>query len=250
MKLIHNFKSPNFNERKSKDIKLIIIHYTAIKGINNSIKYLCSKKNKVSSHYLISKNGEIFSLVSEKKRAWHAGQSYWRGARDINSVSIGIGLDYVPDINNKKSYSKRLIKSLSYLINKLTIKYKILSNNVLGHSDISPYRKIDPGFNFPWKQFYCKKLDNIHNSHKILRIQKLLKKWFSKNKFNSNKKVILFMLDYIGYDISLALLKKKFFKNLMIAYLSRYHLNKNIIIDEKNLINNMQLHFINILLTK
>ena len=102
MKLIHNFKSPNFNERRSEEVKFIIIHYTAIKGELNSIKYLCSKKNKVSSHFLISKKGEIYSLVSEKKRAWHAGQSYWKGQKDINSISIGIELDYVPDIKNKK----------------------------------------------------------------------------------------------------------------------------------------------------
>ena len=80
MKLIHNFKSPNYNERNSKNVELIIIHYTALKSANDSIRYLCSKKTGVSSHYLISINGDIYSLVSEKKRAWHAGQSYWRGS--------------------------------------------------------------------------------------------------------------------------------------------------------------------------
>ena len=94
MKLIHNFKSPNFNERKSNNIKVIVIHYTALDSISNSLKHLCSKKNKVSSHYLISQSGKIYSLVSEKKRAWHAGKSYWKGVTDINSISIGIELDY------------------------------------------------------------------------------------------------------------------------------------------------------------
>ena len=68
MKLIHKFKSPNFNERKSKEINFIIIHYTALKSISESIEYLCNKKNKVSSHYLISKRGEIYNLVDEDKK--------------------------------------------------------------------------------------------------------------------------------------------------------------------------------------
>ena len=97
MKYIHKFKSLNFNKRKSKEIKFIIIHYTALKSISESIKYLCEKNNKVSSHYIISKKGEIYNLVSEKKRAWHAGASYWNGLKDINSSSIGIELDYLPD---------------------------------------------------------------------------------------------------------------------------------------------------------
>ena len=105
MKLIHNFKSPNFNDRKSNNIELIIIHYTALSSISKSRKYLCSPENKVSCHYLISQNGKIYSLVSEKKRAWHAGQSYWDGKTDINSISIGIELDYSPlDSNNKFSF--------------------------------------------------------------------------------------------------------------------------------------------------
>ena len=245
MKLIHNFKSPNFDERGPEDIKLIIIHYTAIKSVSDSIKYLCSKKNKVSSHFLISKKGEIYSLVPVKKRAWHAGQSYWRGQKNINSISIGIELDYIPNVNNNKEYSIRLIKSLYFLINKLVTKYRVPINNILGHSDIAPYRKIDPGFNFPWKFYENKKIIFcIQKSQKIIKIQSLMKKWFIKNNFCSNNKKILFMLDYIGYDISLALLKNNFFQKLVLAYLSRYQLNK------KYMISNLELHFINIMLTK
>ena len=244
MKLIHNFKSPNYNERKSNDIKLIIIHYTAIKGVSNSIKYLCSKKNRVSSHFVISNRGEIYSLVSLKKRAWHAGQSYWNGQKDINSISIGIELDYVPDTNNKKKYGSDLIRSLLFLINKLVIKYRISPYDILAHSDISPYRKVDPGINFPWKFFEKKKIIFlIDKSEKIKKTQKLLIKWFIKNKF-SNKKKVLLMLDYLGYDISLALLKKEFFQKLISVYSSRYQLKNN------NLICHIELHFINSMLTK
>ena len=245
MKLIHKFKSPNFNKRKSKSIKLVIIHYTAIKGVTNAIKYLCSKKNNVSSHYLISKKGKIYSLVSEKKRAWHAGQSYWGGQKDINSISIGIELDYIPSINDGSDYSRNLIKSLSFLINRIVSKYNIQPKNILGHSDISPYRKIDPGLSFPWKFFEDKRIVLcIDHSEKIKKIQKSLKTWFIVNRFISNKQKLLFMLDYIGYDISLALLKREFFQKLIFVYLSRYNIEK------KDIIRNVELHFINIMLTK
>ena len=147
MKLIHKFKSPNFNTRKSKEINFIIIHYTALKSISESIEYLCNKKNKVSSHYLISKRGEIYNLVDEDKRAWHAGKSYWKGNTDINSSSIGIELDYFPDKKNTK-YTRNLLNSLIKLLKKIIKKYNISKDHILGHSDISPYRKIDPGLNF------------------------------------------------------------------------------------------------------
>ena len=157
MKLIHNFKSPNFDDRKSNNIEIIVIHYTALSSISNSLKYLCSKKNKVSSHYIISQEGKIYSLVSEKKRAWHAGQSYWRGNTDINSISIGIELDFSPsDINNK--FTLKLNSALIFLLTKLLKKYRISNENILGHSDIAPYRKIDPGKYFPWQMLENKKL--------------------------------------------------------------------------------------------
>ena len=132
MKLIHNFKSPNFNDRKSNNIEIIVIHYTALSSISNSLKYLCSKKNKVSSHYLISQEGKIYSLVSERKRAWHAGQSYWRGNTDINSISIGIELDYSPSYKNNK-FTLKLNSSLIFLLKKLIKKYRISTENILGH---------------------------------------------------------------------------------------------------------------------
>ena len=94
MKFINKYISVNFNLRKKgHKIKYIILHYTAIKSDYEAIKHLIDKKNKVSSHFLINKKGKIFSLVDLKKRAWHAGRSFWKGDRDINSNSIGIELD-------------------------------------------------------------------------------------------------------------------------------------------------------------
>ena len=94
MKLIEDFKSPNFNNRKDKSaIRYIILHYTALNTYKEALEHMCNKKNKVSSHFLISKKGQIFYIVKISKRAWHAGKSYWKGSEDLNSSSIGIEID-------------------------------------------------------------------------------------------------------------------------------------------------------------
>ncbi len=250
MKLIHNFKSPNFNDRKSNNIEIIVIHYTALSSISNSLKHLCSKKNKVSSHYLISQEGKIYNLVSEKKRAWHAGQSYWRGNTDINSISIGIELDFSPlHINNK--FSLKLNSSLIFLLKKLLKKYRISNENILGHSDIAPYRKIDPGKYFPWQMLENKKLSfrpQLLNQSDITN--NLKKEWLNKNKLNSMKKKILFMLNFIGYDTSLALKNKTYFDQLINAYSSHYRIYKNHYYNKKKIFDVIEVHFLNIILTK
>ena len=250
MKLIHNFKSPNYNERKSNNIEIIVIHYTALDSISNALKYLCSKKNKVSSHYLISQSGEIYSLVSEKKRAWHAGYSYWRGNTDINSTSIGIELDYSSSDKNNK-FSLKINSALIFLLKKLLKKYKIRTENILGHSDIAPYRKIDPGKHFPWQILENKKL-----SYKVQLINrssinnKLINESFNNNKFNSTKKKILFMLNFIGYDISLAIKNKIYFNQLIDAYSNHYRIYKNYYYNKKKIFDVIEVHFLNIILTK
>ena len=117
-------------------------------SIDESINFLCKAENKVSCHYIISQTGKIYNLVNEKKRAWHAGQSYWLEEKDLNSASIGIELDFSPNHNNSK-FSKLLIEALIELIFELSKKYKINKKNILGHSDIaligrSIRRKISP----------------------------------------------------------------------------------------------------------
>ena len=213
MKLINKFKSPNYNKRESKKIKYLIIHYTALKNCSESLKYLCNKSKKVSSHYLISQQGDIYNLVSEKMRAWHAGISYWKNETDINSTSIGIELDYSPNHKNN-IFTKKMIKSLINLLKILKKKYNINNNNILGHSDIAPYRKLDPGPQFPWKKLT--KFDLIYfpltkNNKKKLNLEA----WFKKNKLTRKKNISLFILGYIGYDISLGMKKSNFFQYLI-----------------------------------
>lgn len=159
MKFINKYKSLNYDKRcKRLSIKYIIIHYTAMRTDVEAINYLCDKNNQVSSHFLINRIGKIFNLVNVNYRAWHAGKSYWKKERDINSNSIGIEIDnsgYNLDFENYNSLQFKAIVKLLIFLKK---KYKIKSHNILAHSDISPYRKIDPGEKFPWNELSSKKI--------------------------------------------------------------------------------------------
>ena len=242
MKLIHKFKSPSFNKRKAKHIKYIVVHYTALKDINESINYLCNPLNKVSAHFLISKVGEIYNLVDLNQRAWHAGYSYWNGDIDINSLSIGIELDYFPSQKNK--FSNKMINSLNDLLLKLMKKYKISYGNILGHSDIAPYRKVDPGKKFPWhKLIHKNNLTTNTKKNKFLN-KTLIIKWLKKN-ITTKKRSVIFMLAYIGYNVQPSIDSNKDLKILISAYQMRYNqINITGKVDERTF-NLIIKHFIN-----
>ncbi len=148
----NKFKSENYDQRKF-NISMIILHYTETKTFEEALHLLTSKKRKVSSHFLIDKNGDIFNIVNLDKRAWHAGESMWKNYQDINSRSIGIEIVNSGEKVKEKFTNKQII-SITNLIIKLMQKYKI--KYILGHSDIAPKRKIDPGVFFPWKLLYKK----------------------------------------------------------------------------------------------
>ena len=243
MKLISKFKSKNFDSRKLKDISYIIIHYTALNNIDEAIKFLCNPSKKVSCHYLISKDGKIYNLVHDKKRAWHAGKSYWQGNHDMNSRSIGIELDFNPKIN--KRFNAILIKSLINLTMRLKKKYNIDDKNILGHSDVAPYRKIDPGKHFPWIQFANLGIVFFPRPIKKKYI-KMIEDWFKKIGFYSQKNKILFMLSYIGYEIEPSLKNNYNYKKLIDAYFSHYGKKRNL---NKNKYNLIRSHFLNQFLT-
>ena len=247
MKYINKYKSPNYNSRNSSKIKLIIIHYTALKNTTDGISYLCNKVNKVSSHYFISQDGTVYSLVDEKFRAWHAGQSYWEGRTDINSISIGIELDYSPYGKNNK-YSKKMIFSLIKLLIKIQKKYEISKNHILAHSDVAPFRKKDPGKHFPWKLLYSSNI--ILKFDKIRKTDKhIIEKWFDYYNFNSKKKIIIFILSMIGYDTRNVHENPILYNKLINAYKIRY-LNKGDKKSNKLIYNTLIIHLINFLLTK
>ena len=125
MKFITTYKSPNYDLRKSKSIiKYIILHYTAMRSLKETIKLLCDKKSKVSAHYLVTKRGKIYKMVDEKNRAWHAGKSCWKGTKDINSYSIGIELENSGHHINFENYTRIQIYQLISLIKHIKKKYK------------------------------------------------------------------------------------------------------------------------------
>ena len=151
----YNFSIP---KRSKKRIKFIIIHYTGMKAESTAIKRLQDPKSKVSSHYYVKKNGNLLNLVPDLYEAWHAGKSRWKNFKSLNKNSIGIEITNPGHDYGYKSFSSKQITSLKKLLKYLIKKYRINHKNILGHSDISPDRKKDPGEKFPWRELAQNKL--------------------------------------------------------------------------------------------
>ena len=157
--------SPNFDQRKrpSKSIKFLVIHYTGMQSERESIIRLCNPKYRVSSHFVINQNGKIYRLVQDYQTAWHAGKSCWGKYKNLNKNSIGIELVNKGHEFDYTNFKKKQLSSLIKICKILIKKYKIKKRNIVGHSDISPLRKIDPGEKFPWKELADKKIGIWHN---------------------------------------------------------------------------------------
>ena len=157
--------SPNFNTKKRSRsmIKYLIYHYTGMKSEIAAIKKLTNLNSKVSCHYLIKFNGEIVRIVPDLYVAWHAGISSWRKDVFLNSNSIGIEISNPGHEYGYSNFNHKQIISVLSLSKKLIKKYKIKKENILGHSDIAPLRKKDPGEKFPWKLLNKKKICLWHN---------------------------------------------------------------------------------------
>ena len=189
--------SPNFDpkKRKTNQIKFLIFHYTGMKTEKAAIDRLTDIKSRVSAHYLIKQNGEIITLVPDLYTAWHAGKSVWKNYSYLNKDSIGIEIvNPGHDINYKK-FSKIQLAALVRLSKFLIKKYRINLKNILGHSDIAPERKKDPGEKFPWKLLSKKKIGYWHN----LNQNELIK---NRNLKTSSKEKNLFLTNLfkIGYQ--------------------------------------------------
>ncbi len=137
--------SPNFDERRPN---WIIIHHTSNDNVDDALRTLTDPARAVSAHYLIARDGKIIQLVDERRRAWHAGASYWGGGSDINSASIGIELDN----NGAEPFPETQIAALLTLLRDLSARYEIPATNYLGHADVAPRRKTDPSRYFPWQR--------------------------------------------------------------------------------------------------
>ncbi len=150
--------SPNFNIKKKRNINFVIIHYTGMLPIKKTIEKFKDSKSKVSCHWLISSKGKIYKIVDEKNEAWHCGKSRWKKFINLNKCSVGIELDNPGHGSSYKTFPNTQMNALAFLLKKILVKYNINNKNVLGHSDISPERKLDPGEFFDWHYLAKKKL--------------------------------------------------------------------------------------------
>jgi len=143
--------SPNFEPRRAEVIDMLVLHYTGMRSGAEALDRLCDPNAKVSAHYLIEEDGRVFALVAESQRAWHAGASFWRGETDINSRSIGIELVNPGHEFGYRAFPAAQISALIGLASDIIGRHPIPARNVVGHSDIAPTRKEDPGELFPWQ---------------------------------------------------------------------------------------------------
>ena len=214
MKITTNI-SPNYSKKKRsfKDIKFIIIHYTGMQSEVAAVKRLKNLKSKVSCHYLINRKGKVIRMVEDTNIAWHSGKSRWKNFVNLNKNSLGIELINKGHQFGYQAFSDQQIKSLISLCKILKKKFRIKKENFLGHSDIAPLRKSDPGEKFPWKKL------NLHG----------LGKWYKKNNRNLN--------------VSTSKIESLFFKNLKKLGYNYFSVHKKSSNDKK-IIKSFQMHYL------
>lgn len=145
-------RSPNCNERRGDGrIRYVILHYTGMVSDAAAEDRLCDPAAEVSAHYLVHRDGQLVQLVAEADRAWHAGQSFWRGERDLNSCSIGIEIGNPGHDWGYRPFPDGQMQAVLALVADIAGRQRIAPAAVLGHSDIAPARKADPGELFPWE---------------------------------------------------------------------------------------------------
>ena len=143
--------SPNFDVRTAPP-DIIVLHYTGMATGQEALDRLRDPEAKVSSHYLVEEDGRVFSLVAEERRAWHAGLSFWRGERDVNGRSIGIEIDNPGHEFGYRPFPDAQMAAVIALLGEVRSRWTVEDRNIIGHSDVAPDRKIDPGELFPWKR--------------------------------------------------------------------------------------------------
>jgi N-acetylmuramoyl-L-alanine amidase len=143
--------SPNHDARADgTPVDMLVLHYTGMRTGEEAIARLCDAAAKVSSHYVVEEDGRVFRLVDENRRAWHAGVSCWRGQRDINARSIGIEIVNPGHEFGYRDFPSAQMAAVAELARAIIARHKIAARNVVGHSDVAPSRKTDPGERFDW----------------------------------------------------------------------------------------------------
>lgn len=144
--------SPNCNSREGHKIDMLVLHYTGMKSGANALDRMCDPTAEVSAHYMVEEDGRVFQLVEESMRAWHAGKSYWRGHTNINQRSIGVEIVNPGHEFGYRPFPEVQMQSVMALCKDILSRHHIPARNVVGHSDVAPTRKQDPGELFDWKR--------------------------------------------------------------------------------------------------
>ena len=209
-----NFSTP---KRSKKTIKFIIIHYTGMRSQAKAIKRLCELNSKVSAHYFIKNDGEILNLVPDLYEAWHAGESNWKNFKSLNKYSIGIEINNPGHNNGYVKFKSKQMYAIKKLLKELIKKYKIKRFNILGHSDIAPDRKKDPGEKFPWEKLAKDQLSIWHRLQKdkikIFRNQKT--ESCEQIQFINNLKQIGYRINFKNKDYIIKAFQRRFRQNLI-----------------------------------
>ena len=222
-KITNNY-SPNFSlpKRGKTKIQFIIIHYTGMRKESSAIKRLCDFKSYVSAHYFIKKNGNILNLVPDLYEAWHAGKSSWKKYKFLNKNSIGIEIQNPGHEHGYENFSLKQINSLKKLLKNLMKSYKINLNNVLGHSDIAPERKKDPGEKFPWKSLAKFKLTKWHKFNekklkkfRLIKLTRIEEKQFLKNLYSIGYNIIKISKSNYNNRVLFKAFQRRFRQNLI-----------------------------------
>lgn len=190
MNLTH--RSPNCDARKDGIIDILVLHYTDMLSARAAIDHLCSEASQVSAHYVVDEDGEIYGLVDEQMRAWHAGESYWREHSNINGRSIGIEIVNPGHSNGYRRFPEAQMQSVIQLSLDIIARHGIPPRNVVGHSDVAFLRKKDPGELFDWPRlaraavgvfpFHARpvlgsSLKRGDNGKAVIRLQTALHNW-------------------------------------------------------------------------
>jgi N-acetylmuramoyl-L-alanine amidase len=186
------FQSPNFDDRKGEPLDMVVLHYTDMLSAQAAIDHLCKRESKVSAHYVVAEDGEVFQLVDEANRAWHAGESSWRGHSNINSRSIGIEIANPGHTHGYRAFPELQMQSVIELCHAIQARHDIPPRNIVGHSDVAFLRKMDPGELFDWprlaraaigvfpfgaRPMLGSALARGDNGKKVIRLQTALSNW-------------------------------------------------------------------------
>ncbi|CDO36647.1 Negative regulator of AmpC, AmpD [Novosphingobium sp. KN65.2] len=174
---------------RKRPISMVVLHYTGMKSAQEALERMCDPQAEVSAHYMIDEEGIVTSLVPEEKRAWHAGRSYWRGEADVNSASIGIELVNPGHEFGYRPFPEPQMDALLPLLADIMDRHDIPRANVVGHSDVAPARKQDPGEYFDWAR--------LGELGLALEIPKA-----KMNLFYDNPGAFYLALERFGYDIT------------------------------------------------